>query len=70
LFVDGEEVADTDTVNTGAVYSGKNLSNSLKIDSFSDVRVKAGESVKVKVEAEVEAYSGVQDLPSFRLYIM
>jgi hypothetical protein len=28
-------------------------------ESFSDVRVKAGESVKVKVEAEVEAYGNV-----------
>ena len=42
LSVDGEEVADTDTLNSE--------------ESFSDVRVNAGESVKVKVEAEVEAY--------------
>jgi len=42
LFIDGEEVADTDVLNQD--------------ESFSDVRVKAGESVKVKVEAEVEAY--------------
>ena len=43
LSIDGEEVADTD-----------NLTN--QEETFSDVKVKAGESVKVKVEAEVEAY--------------
>ena len=46
LFIDGEEVADA---NAGVE------------ETFSDVRVKAGESVKVKVEAEVEAYG---DLPA------
>jgi len=43
LFVDWEEVADTNTLG--------------QEESFSDVLVKAGDSVKVKVEAEVEAYS-------------
>jgi hypothetical protein len=42
LSIDGDEVADTDTLGSE--------------ESFSDVRVKAGESVKIKVEAEVEAY--------------
>lgn len=42
LFIDGEEVGDTNTFGSE--------------ESFSDVRIKAGESVKVKVEAEVEAY--------------
>ena len=42
LFIDGEEVWDTNTIGSE--------------ESFSDVRIKAGESIKVKVEAEVEAY--------------
>ena len=41
LYIDGEEIADAD--------AGVE-------EPFSDIRIKAGESVKVKVEAEVEAY--------------
>ena len=48
VSIDGEEVGDTDQLG-----SGNN-------ENFSDVLVEAGKSVKVKVEAEVEAYtSGV-----------
>jgi hypothetical protein len=50
LLIDGEEVADTDP----ATFVTQDDDTS-KDESFSDVRVKAGESVKVKVEAEVEA---------------
>ena len=50
LFIDWEEVADTDVINTGSDVKTVNA------ESFSDIRVKAGESVKVKVEAEIEAY--------------
>ena len=45
VYIDGEEVATVDT------FTGSNIE-----ESFSNVKVKAGESVKVKVEAEVEAY--------------
>jgi len=45
VSVDGEEVGDTDQLG-----SGNN-------ENFSDVLVEAGKSVKVKVEAEVEAYA-------------
>lgn len=45
VFVDGEEIGDTDQFG-----SGNN-------ENFSDVLVEAGKSVKVKVEAEVEAYT-------------
>jgi hypothetical protein len=64
LFVDGEEVADTDVINTGSDL------DKVSMESFSDIRVKAGESVKVKVEAEVEAYGNADTLPTFRLYIL
>jgi len=45
VSIDGEEVGDTDQLG-----SGNN-------ENFSDVLVEAGKSVKVKVEAEVEAYA-------------
>jgi hypothetical protein len=44
VSVDGEEVATVDA------WGEKNE------ESFNDIKVKAGESVKVKVEAEIEAY--------------
>jgi hypothetical protein len=44
LFIDGDEVADTDLYGSGNAYT------------FSDVEVEAGKSVNVKVEAEIEAY--------------
>ena len=48
VSVDGEEVGDTTQLGSG------------NKENFSDVKVEAGKSVKVKVEAEVEAYvSGV-----------
>ena len=45
VSIDGEEVGDTDKFG-----SGNN-------ENFSDVKVEAGKSVKVKVEAEVETYA-------------
>jgi hypothetical protein len=45
VFVDGEEVGDTDQYGSG------------NKENFSEVLVGAGKSVKVKVEAEVEAYT-------------
>ena len=56
LFIDGEEVADTDNI------AGQE-------ESFSDVRVKADATVKVKVEAEVEAYGQTGDLATYRLHL-
>jgi hypothetical protein len=47
VTVDGEEVATVDAFGSG------------NEESFSDIKVKAGESVKVKVEAEIEAYGDV-----------
>jgi len=73
LFVDGEEVADTDAIYTGttsSIFSGGKLNSKVNAESFSDIRVKAGESVKVKVEAEVEAYGSKVKIPNLRLYIM
>jgi hypothetical protein len=57
LFIDGEEVADTD--NTAG-----------QEEAFSDVRVKADATVKVKVEAEVEAYGTTGALDTYRLHLM
>jgi len=71
LFIDGEEVADTDTINVG-----NDDVKTAKTESFSDVRVEAGKSVKVKVEAEVEAYAETAgDLPAdgaanFKLFLL
>jgi hypothetical protein len=47
VSVDGEEVATVDA------WGEKNE------ESFNDIKVKAGESVKVKVEAEIEAYGAL-----------
>ena len=71
LFVDGEEVADTNIVNSIYDLTSPNLNT----ETFSDVRVKAGEKVKVKVEAEVEAYGTTAGkLPAtnknFRLFLL
>ena len=63
LFIDGEEVADTDVINTGSNVKTVNA------ESFSDVRVKAGESVKVKVEAEIEAYGTGETNSDLALYL-
>ena len=60
LFIDGEEVADTDAIST---------SSSIKDEAFSDVRVKADSTVKVKVEAEVEAYGTTGALDTYRLHL-
>jgi hypothetical protein len=57
LFIDGDEVADTDNV------AGQE-------EAFSDVRVKADATVKVKVEAEVEAYGLTGSLGTYRLHLM
>ena len=59
LYIDGEEVADVDTfgASSGDAYT------------FSDVEVKAWESVKVKVEAEVEAYGSTWDAKDIQLYL-
>ena len=68
LFVDGEEVADTDVFATSDTDTTKD-------ETFSDVRVEAGKSVNVKVEAEVEAYWTIDagkteyKLPSYTLVI-
>ena len=44
MFIDDEEVADTSALGSG------------NEEAFSNVRVNADETVKIKVEAEVEAY--------------
>lgn len=58
LFIDGEEVADTDAL-TGA--NGE--------EPFSDVEIAAGKSVNVKVEAEVEAYGSTGDIKDIKIYL-
>jgi hypothetical protein len=50
LYIEGKEVASVDNYGTGAE------------ETFDDILVKAGESVKVRVVAEVEAYGAAQTL--------
>ena len=57
VFVDGEEVGDTDALG------------SWNKENFSDVLVAAGKSVKVKVEAEVEAYASWVNYEGYTLVI-
>jgi hypothetical protein len=57
LFVNGEEVADTDTFGSG------------NEESFSDVELKAGETANIKVEAEVEAYGSTGDIKDIKIYL-
>lgn len=61
LFIDGEEVADTTSFGSG------------NYEPFSDVELKAGESVRVKVEAEVEAYGSAGattgDIKDIKIYL-
>jgi len=53
LSIDGEEVADTDMFNAE--------------ESFSDVLVKAGKTVSVTLEAEVEAYGSTGTYEGIKL---
>jgi hypothetical protein len=67
LYIDDMDtpVADTDIVNTTS--SNVETANA---ESFTEFRVKAGESVKVKLVAEVEAYDdSTDDLGEFTLFI-
>ena len=57
VFVDGEEVGDTDQYGSG------------NKENFSEVLVGAGKSVKVKVEAEVEAYTSWANYEWFTLVL-
>jgi hypothetical protein len=57
LFVDGEEVAETDTFGSG------------NEESFSDVELRAGETASIKVEAEVEAYGSTGDIKDIKIYL-
>ena len=57
LFIDGEEVADTSSFGSG------------NYEPFSDVELKAGESVNVKLEAEVEAYGSGGEIKDIKLYL-
>ena len=57
LYVDGEEVAYTDSYNSWAE------------EIFDDVRVKAGESVKIRLEAEVEAYGSTGSIENLYLVL-
>ena len=57
VSIDGEEVGDTDQLG-----SGNN-------ENFSDVLVEAGKSVKVKVEAEVEAYASGVNYDNYTLVL-
>jgi hypothetical protein len=50
LYVDGEEVGSTDSYGSGAE------------ETFSNIKVKAGESVNIKVVAEVDAVEGEKGL--------
>ena len=53
LSIDGEEVADTDMFNSK--------------EDFADILVKAGKSVSVKLEAEVEAYGSTGTYEGIKL---
>lgn len=55
LLINGNEVANTNTLG--------------QYETFSEVLVKAKESVKVKVEAEVEAYGAIETFPSRTLIL-
>ena len=55
LFLNGEEVADTDTL-----YSE---------ETFSDFRVDADKSVDVEVKAEVEAYNGTAPKQAYKIWL-
>lgn len=57
LSINDEEVADTDTYGE---------SNEV---SFSDVAIKAGESVNVKVEVEVEAYGNIGEIKDIQVVL-
>ena len=57
LYIDGEEVAYTDAYGSGAE------------EIFDDVTVAAGESVSVRVEAEVEAYGSLGDVKDVYLFL-
>ena len=57
LFVNGEEVAETDLFGSG------------NEESFSDVELKAGETASIKVEAEVEAYGSTGDIKDIKVYL-
>ena len=53
VFVDGEEVGDTDDVST--TITASNITDATDSTNFDNVLVKKGESVSVKVEAEIDA---------------
>ena len=57
VSVDGEDVGDTDQYGSG------------NKESFSEVLVEAGKSVKVKVEAEIEAYKSWSVYNGFELVL-
>ena len=57
VSIDGEEVGDTNAYGSG------------NKENFSDVLVEAGKSVKVKVEAEVEAYNSWVVYDNFTLVL-
>ena len=57
LYVEGKEVASVDAYGTGAE------------ETFDDIVVKAGESVKVRVVAEVEAYGAAKTLSGVQVFL-
>ena len=57
VSIDGEEVGDTNAYGSG------------NKENFSDILVEAGKSVKVKVEAEVEAYNSWVTYDNFTLVL-
>jgi hypothetical protein len=57
LYLDGEEVAYTEAYGTTAE------------EIFDDVEVRAGESIKVRVEAEVEAGTATGTISNVYLYL-
>ena len=57
VSIDGEEVGDTSDLGSG------------NKENFSDVLVEAGKSVKVKVEAEVEAYTSGVNYDNYTLVL-
>jgi hypothetical protein len=66
VYVDGEEVGDTEDVLTGGQVA--TITDNTSSENFTNVLVKKGESVSVKVEAEIDA-SFVASYNDYRLYI-
>ena len=67
LSIDGNEVADVELSKTSTTWS--TYTYYFAGDTFSDIEIDAGESVKVELEAEVDAWAVTGSLGRFNLYL-